>query len=145
VDKEILLWEGCCNDHDKLRAEMVLQAKTAHPAALVVAHPECRPEVLDLADAIRSTSGMLSYCAENPAKEFLIATENGILHQLRMGSPNKSFYPVSEAMLCPNMKMTRLKDVLEALETMAPVVKVPEEIRLKALTAVNRMLAVPRD
>ncbi|MEW5724786.1 MAG: quinolinate synthase NadA [Thermodesulfobacteriota bacterium] len=145
VKKEILLWDGCCNVHDRLTALQVRRARERWPGALVVAHPECRPEVLDLADAVRSTSGMLVYCRESPALEFLIATENGLLHQLRKQNPDKKFYQVSRTMLCPNMKLTRLENVLEALETMAPVVKVPEKIRRQAFLAVDRMLAVPRD
>lgn len=145
VDKEILLWDGCCNIHDRLTADHIHKAKAAHPEALVVAHPECRPEVLDLADAIRSTSGMLEYCAQNSAGAFIIATENGLLHQLRQQNPDKIFYEASRDMVCPNMKLTRLEDVVRALETMAPVIKVPEDVRVRALTAVERMLAVPRD
>ena len=145
VDKEIILWDGCCNIHDGLTAEQVKKVKDEHPEALVVAHPECRPEVLDLADAVRSTSGMLTYCKENPAESFIIATENGILHQLRLQTPGKKFYPAWENMICKDMKLTSLEDVIKALETMAPVVKVPEDVRVKALAAVNRMLAAPRD
>jgi quinolinate synthase len=145
VDKEILLWDGCCNIHDKLRAGHILEAKKAHPEASGGAHPECRPEVIDLADAVRSTSGMLDFCAKNGAKQFIIATENGILHQLRNQNPDKQFFEASRDMICPNMKLTRLQDVLAALETMEPVVKVPEDVRVKALVAVERMLAVPRD
>ncbi|MEW6267431.1 MAG: quinolinate synthase NadA [Thermodesulfobacteriota bacterium] len=145
VDKELILWEGCCNVHDRLTAEQVKKAKEKHPKAVVVAHPECRPEVLDLVDAIRSTSGMLTYCGQSPAEEFLLATENGLLHQLRKQNPRKKFYQVSRTMICPNMKLTRLKDVLAAIENLAPVVKVEEEVRIKALKAVNRMMAIPRD
>ena len=145
VDKEILFWDGCCNVHDRLTGQQLWRTKEKYPDALVVAHPECRPEVLDLADAIRSTSGMLDFCSENPAEKFIIATENGILHQLRKQNPKKKFYQVARNMICPTMKLTSLGDVVKALETMAPVVKVPENIRKKALTAVNRMMAVPRD
>ena len=145
VQKEIILWDGCCNIHDKLSAENVRQAKSKYPEAVVLAHPECRPEVLDLADAVRSTSGMLTFCDESPAREFIIATENGILHQLEKNNPDKLFHPVTSSMICPDMKLTRLEDVLEALQNMAPVVKVPEDIRQGALKAVNRMLGVPRD
>ncbi|MBU2552753.1 MAG: quinolinate synthase NadA [Proteobacteria bacterium] len=145
VDKEILLWDGCCNIHDRLTAQQVSRARASHPEAEVVAHPECRPEVLDQADVIRSTSGMLDHCAKSGREAFIIATENGILHQLRKQSPDKRFYQASRNMVCPNMKLTRLEDVIEALETMGPVVKVPEDVRVKALAAVERMLAVPRD
>lgn len=145
VDKEILLWDGCCNIHDRLTAAQVSKARERRPNAVLIAHPECRPEVIDLVDVVRSTSGMLAYCQESKEKEFLIATENGLLYQLRKQNPNKKFYQVSRTMLCPNMKLTRLENVLEALKTMKPVVKVPENTRRRALTAVNRMLKVPRD
>ncbi|MBW2060648.1 MAG: quinolinate synthase NadA [Deltaproteobacteria bacterium] len=145
VKKEILLWNGCCNIHDRLGADQILRAKARWPEALVVAHPECRPEVLDLADAVRSTSGMISFCGENHGQKFIVATENGLLYQLRRQNPDKQFYQASRAMLCPDMKLTRLEDIVEALATMNPVIKVPEEIRRRALKAVNRMLAVPRD
>jgi len=142
---EIIPWHGCCNIHDRLTAEQVLKAKANRPQALVLAHPECRPEVIDLADAVRSTSGMLAYSKESPAQEFLIATENGLLFQLRRQNPTKKFYQVARTMLCPNMKLTRLEDVVQALKTMEPVVKVPPAVRKKALVTVERMLAVPRD
>jgi quinolinate synthase len=145
VDKEILLWSGCCNIHDRLRAEDIVRNKQDHPEALVVVHPECRPEVIDLADVVRSTSGMLDFCGAGEAREFIIGTENGLLHQLRKQNPDKLFHEASPLMICPNMKLTRLEDVLKALETMSPVVKVEESIRVRALTAVERMLSVPRD
>jgi quinolinate synthase len=145
VDSEILLWDGCCNIHDRLRAAHVETAKKRWPAALVLAHPECRPEILDLADAVRSTSGMLDYCSKSRAEQFIICTENGLLHQLRKMNPDKSFYQASRNMVCPNMKLTRLEDVARALETLEPVVTVPENIRKKALKAVQRMLNIPRD
>jgi len=145
VKKELLLWDGYCNIHNGLRADQILRAKERWPEAIVVAHPECRPEVLDLAEAIRSTSGMIAFCKESRATQFIIATENGLLFQLKKQNPDKRFYQASRTMLCPNMKLTRLKDVARALETMDPVVKVPEATRQKALVAVNRMLAVPRD
>jgi len=145
VNQEVIPWEGCCNIHDRLTADQVIKAKERRPGAVLMAHPECRPEVLDLADVIKSTSGMIEYAAKSEAQEFLVATENGILHRMRQRNPHKKFYQVSRTMLCPNMKLTRLEDVLRAVETMAPVVKVPEKVRVKALAAVERMLAVPRD
>jgi len=145
TDKELLLWEGYCNIHNSLTKEDILKAKMEHPNAVVLAHPECRPEVLDLADVIRSTSGIIAYCGESDEKEFIVGTENGILYQLENRNRFKSFYPAANHMLCPNMKRTLLRDVIKALENMAPVVKVEEDIRVRALKAVDRMLAVPRD
>jgi len=145
VDKEVIAWDGCCNVHDRIRAGDIVKARERHPEAVVMAHPECRPEVLELVDVIRSTSGMIGYAEESSDKQFLIATESGLLYQLRKRNPDKEFFEVSDLMICPNMKLTRLKDVVSALETMEPVVSVPEDIRVRALQAVERMLAVPRD
>lgn len=145
VKTEIIPWEGHCNIHDRMRAEHVLRAKKRYPKAIVLAHPECRPEVLDLADVISSTSGMLDYASESKKDQFIIGTENGILHQLRKRNPDKKFYMLARTMVCPNMKLTRLFNVIRALERMRPEVTVEEKIRIKALKAVNRMLKVPRD
>jgi quinolinate synthase len=128
-----------------LTRDEVLACKAAHPGAPFIAHPECRPEVLDLADIIRSTAGMLSYVREAPETEFIVGTEKGIIHTLRKENPDKQFFSPSEHMLCPDMKKISLEDVLAALRDLAPVVTVPEPIRVRALQAVNRMLAVPRD
>lgn len=143
--KKIHLWEGCCNVHDALTVQQVQACRAAHPGAPFLAHPECRPEVLELADVIRSTSGMLAYVRQAPETEFIIGTEKGIIHTLAKENPHKRFYSPSDGMLCPDMKKISLADVLAALENLAPEVTVPEEIRLRALEAVNRMLAVPRD
>jgi quinolinate synthase len=144
-DVEILTWEGWCNVHDGLTAEEVEEFRAAHPGAVFVAHPECNPEVLELADAIRSTSGMLSFVAESPEPEFIIGTEKGILHRMRQENPGKLFYSPSRRLICRPMKRITLDDVLAALQENRHRVTVPEEVRLRALKAVERMLAVPRD
>jgi quinolinate synthase len=144
-EKKIHLWEGCCNVHDALTRDEVLACKAAHPGAPFIAHPECRPEVLDLAEVIRSTAGMLSYVRQAPETEFIIGTEKGIIHTLAKENLHKRFYSPSERMWCLDMKKISLEDVLTALRDLAPVVTVPEHIRVPALQAVNRMLAVPRD
>ena len=145
TSKEVLYWEGFCPIHHNLRPEDVLKAKDEHPDALFVAHPECRPEVLDLADHITSTTGMLSYVRQSTHHAFIIGTEMGILHPLRKQNPDKEFYSPSEKLICEEMKKTTLLDVLTPLETMENVVKIPEEIRIPAKRALDRMLAVPRD
>lgn len=145
TDKKILTWAGCCNIHDALTAREVLAAKAAHPQAVVLAHPECRPEVLDLADAIRSTSGMLEYVQKNPAREFIIGTEMGLLHTLRKENPGKSFYSPSDNLLCPDMKRITLGDLVSALKEKRHQITIPEDTRRLALMAVERMLAIPRD
>lgn len=143
--KKVHYWQGCCNIHDALTAAEVLACKAEHPQAVFIAHPECRPEVLDLADVVRSTTGMLNFVCQDAGQEYIIGTEMGILHTLRKQNPGKKFYSPSPRLLCPDMKKISLEDILRSLQELQPVVTVPEEIRLQALAAVNRMLAVPRD
>ena len=145
TDKEVLTWAGCCNIHDALTAQEVLDTKAAHPQAVFVAHPECRPEVLDLADAIRSTTGMLEFARRTEAREFIIGTEMGLLHTLRKENPDKSFFSPSPNLICPDMKRIILADLIAALQEKRHQVTLPEDMRQRALLAVERMLAVPRD
>jgi quinolinate synthase len=111
-----------------------------HPDALFMAHPECRPEVIKLADAVTSTSGMLKYASESAGRSFIVGTEVGMLHPLKKANPDKEFYPASESMVCYDMKKISLKDIVHSLETMEGEVKVPEDIRLPALKAVKGMV-----
>lgn len=138
----LTVWEGFCNTHDKLTRSDVLKVKADHPGALVLVHPECRPEVVDLADAVASTTGMLKFAEESPAQEFIVCTETGILHQFNKRCPGKRFYPASGKLSCPNMKSTTLDKVYRALVTMEPRITVPAEVRKKALKSLERMLAV---
>ncbi len=140
-EKRIVPWDGFCHVHQGIRAEDILKALREHPRAEVIAHPECTREVLALAHHVRSTSGMVDAAAASPADEFILATEAGMIHPLSRAVPGKRFYPPSREPLCPNMKLTTLTKVLRALETLAPRVRVPEEIRVRALRAVERMLA----
>jgi quinolinate synthase len=143
--KKIHYWKGYCPIHDRLSAEEVVRAKEKFPDAVFMAHPECRPEVLALADEIKSTSGMLAFAKQSPHRSFIVGTEQGLLHPLKKANPDKTFYPVANHMICPNMKKTTLDDVLQALEEgSAFEVKVPADIRSRAVQAVERMLAVPR-
>lgn len=144
-DKTFHYWDGYCPTHERLKADVVARLKTEHPDALFVCHPECNPAVVALADHACSTSGMYDYCRKSPAKRFIIGTEAGILYRLRQENPDKEFILASPALVCPNMKLTSLEDILDALATMAPVVKVPEEIRVPAKRALDRMIAIPRD
>jgi quinolinate synthase len=142
--KKIVSWDGFCNVHHvQLTMDDVTRAKTEHPSALLVVHPECPPEVQDSADHITSTSGMLRCCRESSRKEFIIGTEEGLLHRLRKDNPDKIFHLLSPKMVCPNMKRTRIESVLAALEQMQYVIKVPEEIRVPARRALDRMLEIP--
>ncbi len=145
VDRQIVWHDGYCPIHHMYTAQDVLEVKARHPGAVFAAHPECRPEVLELADHITSTSGMYAFARESDAQKIIVGTEMGVLYRMRLESPEKIFIPLSEDMICPNMKLTKLADIRDALVNMAPVVTVPEDIRLKAKQALDRMLAVPRD
>ncbi len=144
-EKKFIFWEGYCPTHERMTVAAVLKKKEEHPDALFICHPECAPEVTALADHACSTSGMYDYCRTSPARKFIIGTEAGILYKLRQENPDKEFILASPALICPNMKLTSLEDILYALQTMSPVVTVPEAIRVKAKAALDRMLMVPRD
>jgi quinolinate synthase len=140
--REMMLWEGHCNTHHRLTLDDVKKVKSEHPDALLLVHPECRPEVVALADHVASTTGMLRFARECPAKEYIVATEKGILHQFKKQCPGKMFYPASDKLVCPNMKATTLEKVLRSLQTMEPRITVPGDIRERALQCLERMLAV---
>ncbi|MBC2710519.1 MAG: quinolinate synthase NadA [Desulfosarcina sp.] len=144
TDKKIHLWDGCCPIHDRLTVADVEAAKAAHPGAVFMAHPECRPEVVEMADAALSTSGMIRFAAESDATEFIVGTEVGLLYPLAQKNPGKIFYPASEGMVCPDMKKITPQDILDCLENMSGQVKVPEDIRIPALAAVTRMIELSR-
>ncbi|MEN6466105.1 MAG: quinolinate synthase NadA, partial [Syntrophaceae bacterium] len=129
TSKEIIPWGGTCPVHQNLSPDEVLAAKARHPGAKFAAHPECREEVLKLADYVGSTSGIIAYAGKMEGNELIFGTEQGILYQLRTRYPGKTFIPASETMICETMKLTTLDDILRALTVMAPVVKVPEAIR----------------
>lgn len=139
--KTILPWKGFCPTHHQITAGDILVAKIDHPDAEVIVHPECRQEVIDIADGVFSTDGMLKY-AKKTSKDLIIGTEMGILHRLRKENPDKRFYPASEYAVCPNMKMNKLAAVRDSLREMKHVIKVPEDMRIKAKRSLDRMLAV---
>lgn len=138
TDKEVIPWNGSCHVHDEVTAEAVESAKREHPSAEILAHPECRPEVTMLADAVLSTSGMQSYAAASASKEFIIVTESGMADRLAMQLPGKIFHKMP--MICPFMKTTHIEDVAESLERMRHEIEVPEKERAAAERAVRRML-----
>lgn len=146
TSKKIIPWEGFCPTHHLLKEEDAIRAKKEHPFALLVVHPECPPEVVKHADHVCSTSGMYKFVKESESNEFIIGTEQGILYRMKKENPDKKFYlPADNVMICPNMKLTRLIDILSSLESLSPVVKIEEKIREKAYRALKRMIDVPRD
>ncbi|MDV2482162.1 quinolinate synthase NadA [Methanoculleus sp. Wushi-C6] len=144
TEKEILPWDGYCIVHDRMTTGDVEEARRAHPDAEVLVHPECRPEVIDRADRVFSTSGMVRHACASPCREFVIGTEAGLLHQLKKQCPEKVFFPLSSRAVCVNMKKTDLAKVLAALERCEPRVTVPEDTAARARTAIRRMLDLPR-
>jgi quinolinate synthase len=142
---KVLPWPGYCPTHERITADQVKALQTAHPQAVTLVHPECVPAVIDLADHVFSTQGILKYVAEHDQAEYIIGTEEGILHQLRKISPDTRFYlPSNDRQICPNMKATTLRKVLQALETLQPEVSVPADIAARARRTLERMLAVGR-
>jgi quinolinate synthase len=138
--KKMILWPGYCPTHVRITAEDIISRKKEYPNARVVVHPECRPDVIDLADEALSTSGILRYAGREDVRELIVGTEIGMFHRLNKENPGKKFIPASEKAICPNMKLITLEKVLESLETMTPRVTVPEDIRIRARKAVDRML-----
>jgi len=142
TDKKLILYPGFCATHDNLSVEEVKAARQRYPQAKVLVHPECRPEVIELADAALSTSQMLRYAKGSNAKIFLIGTEEGMLYPLRKQNPDKEFHLVSDSLVCPDMKKTTLETVIETMKARKNIVTVPEEIRVRAKKAIDRMLAI---
>ncbi|MBU4220877.1 MAG: quinolinate synthase NadA [Euryarchaeota archaeon] len=142
--KKIIPWDGYCPTHHLILPGDILLEKEEHPDAQVLVHPECRPDVVDLADKVLSTAGMLKFATQSDAREFIIGTELGLLHRLRKENPQKKFYPATAYAVCPNMKMNTLGSIIQALEKNEHVIKVPENIRKKAKQALDRMLEAGR-
>ena len=141
AQREIILRDGCCPTHALLSTFAIEKAKKKWPGAQVIMHPECKPETLELADFVGSTSGMLSYVKTQPAgTSFIVGTEVGLLHRLGKENPDKVFHVASDYLICPMMKMTTLRDVKDSLEKMRYVVKVEPSVRLRAKAAVDAML-----
>jgi quinolinate synthase len=142
TSKRIHFWPGYCPTHARILPEHILELKAEHPNAKAMVHPECRPEVAAVADAVLSTGGMIRYARDPAVTEFIVGTEIGIIHRLRKENPGKKFYPVSEQAVCPNMKLITLDKVLYTLETEGSQVIVPELVAEKARRAIERMLKV---
>ena len=143
TSKKVILYPGYCSVHANVTAEEVRLARQRHPQAKVLVHPECRAEVIDLADAALSTSQMLRYAKQSNHTTFLIGTEEGILHPLRKENQEKEFHLLSDKLVCPDMKKTTLEILIETMEARKNVVTIPEETRVKAKQAIDRMLEIP--
>jgi len=141
--RKLICWQGWCSTpHTNISAEDVKRSKQAHPDAKVMVHPECNPEVIDLADEVVSTSGMLRFAKRSKATEFIIGTEIGMLYSLKKANPKKEFYPANDKAICPTMKLITLEKIYQALKDLVYIVKVEESIRQRAKKAIDRMLEV---
>lgn len=139
--RDLILWQGYCPTHACISPAEIRRISEKYPDAKVMAHPECPPRVLELADEILSTSGMCEYARNSDSREFIVATEVGMLDRLQADNPGKKFYPASSNAVCPNMKTTTLEDLLWSLEDMQFEITVPKEIAERASTAIQRMVA----
>lgn len=141
-EKEIILWQGFCTTHIRVTTQDVLGMKKKYPDAKFVAHPECPPDVIDLADHVCSTSGFSSYIGKSGASTFIIGTEVGMIHKLKKDHPSKRIVMPTEQFVCQTMKMTTLGWVAHALEHLEHKVEIPEDIRARAEVTLRRMMAV---
>jgi quinolinate synthase len=140
--RNMILWPGYCPTHVVITEDDIKKAKVKYPDAIVMAHPECTEPVKKMADEILSTSQMVRFAAKSAAKRFIVATEKGIIHALKKQNPQAEFIAASERATCPNMKKITLDKVIACLDDMAPKITVPEDIRIKAKKAIDKMIEI---
>ena len=144
TDKKIHLWDGCCPIHAYISAEEIRAVKKEHPDAILIVHPECAPEVVDMADEVLSTGEMVRFAEKTDRKKIIVGTESGMIHKLKKAAPHIEFIAASENFLCKNMKKTTLEKVYAALDSETPVITVPDDIAEKSRKALTRMLELSR-
>ncbi|MCB0820781.1 MAG: quinolinate synthase NadA, partial [Bacteroidetes bacterium] len=145
--RDMLLWDGACMVHEIFSREKILKLKLRHPEAVIIAHPECETPVLQLAEFIGSTTALLNFTRKSTNKEFIVATETGILHQMALASPHKVFIPAPPdnncaCNDCPHMKLNTLEKLYSCLKHEKPEIQIPESIRSKAENSIRRMLQI---
>ncbi|QFJ54851.1 quinolinate synthase NadA [Pseudobutyrivibrio xylanivorans] len=143
-EKNFIFNDGYCHVHKAVTPDMIKCAKESHPDAKVLIHPECTLDVLELADYIGSTSGIIDYATESDAKEFIISTELGVLYQLKKNNPDKQFFAAGSVQICPNMKKVTLEKVRDCLRDGSGVVELDDEKRERALAPLQRMLELAK-
>lgn len=140
-EKEFKLLSGGCPTHARMGISDVKKAKAAHPEALFLVHPECVPEVVAEADYVGSTTGIMNYAKESDAKEFIIGTESSIVSHLQLACPDKMFYPLSKDLVCHNMKLTTIVDVLNSVKGIGgEEIELDEDVRLGAKRCIDKMI-----
>jgi len=142
LNRPMILWQGYCPTHMRIQPEDIINQKEKYPGSIALVHPECRPEVAAAADKVLSTGQMLRFARQTDARVLIVGTEIGILHRLKKENPEKTFIPASTKVVCPNMKKITLEKVLWSLEDMKPEIKVPEDIRIRARSTLDKMLAL---
>jgi len=142
TERKMILWNGYCPTHIKINAKNIIERKKEHLDAEIVVHPENTPEVIEIADRVASTGGMLRYMKKSPSKTFIVGTEVGIIHRLQKENPEKVFIPVTDKAICPNMKLITLEKVMWALEEEVPEITVPEDIAVRAKSSIDKMLSL---
>ena len=143
-DKEMIIWPGMCpTHHNGIKKEDILKLKKQHPNAEIMVHPECRPEVIDIADYVFSTNGMVNHAKQSDSKEFIVGTEKELCYRLKKEKPDKIFYPIETA-VCPNMKKITLDKVLLSLEKLEPQLELPTKIMEKARIPLDKMMKIGR-
>lgn len=142
-EKTILIWSGFCSVHHMIHKEDVQDLARAHPHARIIVHPECRPEVVDLADIVLSTDSMIRFAASSEDREFIVVTELEVVNRMIEDNPDKQFHAIEKA-YCRTQKKVKLKNVLKTLETLAPEVSLPRDVIERARLPIDRMLAVGR-
>jgi len=140
TDKKIIPWKGFCPTHEQYSAEELKKTRELHPDAVVMVHPECNREVVDLADEVLSTGQMVTFVKETDRQKIIVGTEKGMIHKLQSVAPDKEYILASKDFICPNMKNITVEKVLRSLENEEPEITVPEDIRIKALNSLTRML-----
>jgi len=140
VGRKFITWKGYCPTHARILPEHIIEARKLHPQAKVLSHPECKPQITELADVVASTEKMLTYVTNSKDTEFIIGTEIGIIHRMKKENPKKIFYPASDKATCPDMKRITLEKVLRSLQDLTYEITVPQDIMDKARLSIERML-----
>jgi quinolinate synthase len=140
-EKNIILWPGFCPTHEKIATEFLNDAKSKYPKAKILTHPECNPELVDMSDFVGSTSQIIDYTKSDNSAQYIICTEEGVLHQMKKNNPKKEYHIVADNVLCKNMKITTLNKIYDALKNNIYEVTVDKDIAKKASISINRMLS----
>ncbi|MBC8421236.1 MAG: quinolinate synthase NadA [Actinobacteria bacterium] len=140
--RKMIFWNGYCPTHIRINAKQIIELKKKHLNSEVIVHPENTPAVIEIADRVESTGGMLKYMKDSSNKSFIVGTEVGIIHRLKKENPDKEFIPAFSRAICPNMKLINLEKVLWSLEGEETKIEVPEAIAVKAKSAIDRMIAL---